>query len=49
MTYKLLGACLLCAVLLIACEKKGPLEKAGEAVDNAVEKVGDAAEDATDQ
>jgi hypothetical protein len=30
------------------CKEKGPAEKAGEAVDEAVENVGDAVEDATE-
>jgi predicted small lipoprotein YifL len=37
----------LCAVLaLAACERKGPAEKAGAAVDRAVEKTGQAIEKA---
>ena len=32
---------------LSACEKKGPLERAGEAVDDAARKAGDAVKDAT--
>lgn len=35
------------AVALTACEK-GPAEKAGEKIDNAVESAGDKIEDATD-
>jgi predicted small lipoprotein YifL len=30
-----------------ACKKKGPMEKAGESVDKAVEKTTDAVKDAT--
>ncbi len=30
-----------------ACEKKGPMERAGEDIDDAAEEVGDAAKDAT--
>jgi hypothetical protein len=43
-----LAAILMAAVLataalgLTACEKKGPAEKAGDKIDKAVEKVGDA-------
>lgn len=37
------------AIALTACEKKGPAEKAGEKLDNAVEDAGDKIEDATDQ
>ncbi len=45
--YTIVG--ILCAVLflgLAACEKEGPLEKAGRNVDRAVEKVGDKIRDA---
>ena len=38
------------ALLLWGCpEKKGPLEKAGEKIDNAVEDAGDKIEDAADE
>ena len=38
------------ALLLWGCpEKKGPLEKAGEKIDNAVEDAGDKLEDAADE
>ena len=38
------------ALLLWGCpEKKGPLEKAGEKIDNAVENAGDKIEDAADE
>lgn len=33
---------------LTACDDQGPLEEAGEEVDEAVEDTGDAIEDATD-
>lgn len=33
---------------LSACDKQGPLEKAGEKIDDKVEDTGDAIEDATD-
>lgn len=33
---------------LTACQEKGPAEKAGEQIDNAVEEMGDKIEDATD-
>ncbi len=33
---------------LTACQEKGPAEKAGESIDNAVENMGDKIEDATD-
>jgi hypothetical protein len=34
---------------LPACEKKGPVEKAGKAVDDAAKKTGDAVKDAGDK
>jgi hypothetical protein len=39
------------SVLMIAlpgCERQGPLEEAGEAIDDTIEDAGDAIEDATD-
>jgi predicted small lipoprotein YifL len=33
------------ALAFVACEKKGPLEKAGEKADEAIEDVGEAAEE----
>ena len=33
----------------VACEEQGPAEKAGEALDDAVEEGGDGVEDATDE
>ncbi len=35
-------------IFLAACNEKGPMEKAGESVDEAVEDAGDAVEDAGD-
>ena len=35
------------AGVLVACEEQGPVEQAGEAVDNAAEQAGEAAEEAT--
>lgn len=35
-------------IVLSACDKEGPLEEAGEEVDDKVEDTGDAVEDATD-
>ena len=32
---------------LAACEEQGPAEQAGEAIDNAVDQAGEAAEEAT--
>jgi hypothetical protein len=34
---------------LSACEKKGPAQRAGEAVDNAAQKAGDAVKEAGDK
>lgn len=34
---------------LSACEKKGPLERAGQAVDKAAKKTGEAVKDAGDK
>ena len=35
------------AATLAACQKEGPMERAGKKVDNAVEKAGDKIKDAT--
>jgi hypothetical protein len=43
----LLSAGLLIAAGLFACEQKGPAEKAGEKIDQAVEKAQEKIEDAT--
>jgi hypothetical protein len=40
---------LLAAALLVACDREGPLERAGEKVDRAVERAGDKIENATDR
>lgn len=48
---KTLTTSLLASVLVFAlagCDNDGPLEEAGEAVDDTVEDAGDAVEDATD-
>ncbi len=48
---KTITAALLVSALMItlsACEEQGPLEEAGEEVDDAVEDTGDAIEDSTD-
>ncbi|GEM_PF-985662 len=37
------------ALALTACEQDGPMENAGEEIDDAVEEVGDSAEDAADE
>ncbi|RBP52779.1 hypothetical protein [Arenicella xantha] len=36
-------------VALAGCEEKGPMEKAGESIDNAVDDAGDAINDAGDE
>ena len=50
MTYKLFLAALVTALSLglAGCEKEGPMERAGEKLDEAAEEVKDAAEDAVD-
>lgn len=50
-TSKTIAAAVLVSALMIplsACERQGPLEEAGEKIDDTVEDVGDAIEDATD-
>ncbi len=52
MNKKLLLTIHVCAALLLtltfnACEKKGPMEKAGENIDEAAENVSDDVKDAT--
>jgi predicted small lipoprotein YifL len=45
----LLLVCVLLAMVTFAgCRKKGPMQKAGEAVDKAAQKTGDAIKDAAD-
>ena len=39
----------LLTVLSVGCEKEGPAEEAGEAMDNATENAGDAMENAGDK
>ena len=46
---KTLCLVLLAAAFLAACEREGPLERAGEKVDRAVENAGDRIENATDR
>ena len=36
------------ALTLSACDQDGPAEELGESIDNSVEQLGDAVEDATD-
>jgi hypothetical protein len=46
----LIQAMFIATLLLIgACEKEGPMERAGAEVDEAVEETGDALEQATDR
>ena len=40
---------LLAAAFLAACEREGPLDRAGEKVDRAIERTGDKIENATDR
>ena len=50
-TGKAIATALLLSTLIIplaACDRDGPLENAGEEVEDAVEDAGDAIEDATD-
>lgn len=50
-TGKTIATALLLSTLIIplaACDRDGPLENAGEEVEDAVEDAGDAIEDATD-
>jgi hypothetical protein len=46
---KTLCLALLAAAFLAACEREGPLERAGEKVDRAIERTGDKIENATDR
>lgn len=48
---KTITAAVLVSALMItlsACEEQGPLEEAGEEIDDKIEDTGDAIEDATD-
>lgn len=47
-----IAATIFAGVLMIplsACEDKGPMEKAGEEIDEVVEEAGDSIEEATDE
>jgi predicted small lipoprotein YifL len=46
---KALCLALLTATCLAACDRDGPLERAGEKVDRAIERTGDKIERATDR
>jgi hypothetical protein len=46
---KTLCLALLAAAFLAACDREGPLERAGEKVDRAIERTGDKIENATDR
>ncbi len=45
----ILALILFAAIFATACEKKGPAEKAGEKIDNAVSEAKEKAEDAADE
>jgi len=51
LNYNVAAAILLSLAMagLSACEKKGPLERAGQAVDDAAKKTGEALKDAGDK
>jgi len=40
-----LAGLLACSILAMGCEEKGPAERAGEALDNAADEIGDAGRD----
>lgn len=44
-----LAALLLTALFAVGCDNDGPMEEAGEAIDNSVEDVANAAEDACEE
>lgn len=46
---KALPLVVLAAFFLVACERQGPLERAGEKADRAIERAGDKIENATDR
>jgi predicted small lipoprotein YifL len=46
---KTLCLALLAVAFLAACEREGPLERAGENADRAIERAGDKIENATDR
>jgi len=45
---KYIALLLIAFALLTGCEQQGPLEEAGESMDDAAEEMGDAVENATD-
>ncbi len=45
----ILVSCLLFVTLLTACDREGPMERAGEKVDETVEDTGEAIEEAGDE
>ena len=47
--YVLLVSVLFSGLALTGCKEKGPMEKAGESIDNAAQKTGDAAKDAAEK
>jgi len=46
MNYKIVAILAAALLALTACEKKGPMEQAGEGIDNAVEDIQDNTSDA---
>lgn len=46
---KILIVPLLFGMIIVGCEKDGPMEDAGEAIDEAVEDAGEAIEDAQEK
>lgn len=49
MNYKIAAILATAFLILAACEKEGPMEQAGEDIDNAVEDVKDAANEVADE
>ena len=47
--YVMLVSVLFSGLALTGCKEKGPMEKAGESIDNAAQKTGDAAKDAAEK
>lgn len=47
--WKTLGTVLFTAILLTGCEKQGPAERTGEAIDDAARKAGEQIEEAREK
>jgi hypothetical protein len=47
--YVLFMSVLISGFALVGCKEKGPMEKAGESVDNAAKKTADATKDAAEK